>query len=57
MLKSVRQITTITPHFTTDLPSRNHVLRSLFAKNPCKKHLSTTDKKSGKSQRKIPLSP
>jgi hypothetical protein len=33
------KITTITTHFTTHLPSKNHVLHPVFCKTPCKNAL------------------
>jgi hypothetical protein len=34
--KSVRQLTTFTTQFTTNSPSKNHVLHPIFCKTPCK---------------------
>jgi hypothetical protein len=38
--KNGRKITTFTTHFTTHLPSKNHVLHALFLKTPFKNTLS-----------------
>jgi hypothetical protein len=46
--KSVRQLTTITTHFTTNSPSKHHVLHPVFRKTPCKNALSPRQKKKQK---------
>src|SRR5216683_2213648 len=42
-------ITTFTMHFTTHLPSKNHVLHPVFCKTPCKNAPSPQIKKSAKA--------
>jgi hypothetical protein len=44
--KNGRKITTLTTHFTTHLPSKNHVLHVLFLKTPFKNPLSHRFKKN-----------
>src|SRR5438128_10551907 len=53
-LETTAKITTFTTHFTTHLPSKNHVLHPVFCKTPCKNHTFAPDKKicKGSSMRK-----
>src|SRR5437899_5275204 len=57
-LEATVKITTFTTHFTTHLPSKNHVLHPVFCKTPCNNTLFRPDKKirdSNTSGRQISL--
>jgi hypothetical protein len=43
--KMTVKITTFTTHLTTHLPSKNHVLRTVFCKTPCKNEVLPRIKK------------
>src|SRR3984885_12923689 len=51
--KTVRQHTTIYQPLTTNSPSKNHVLHSVFRENPSKNTTPQKIKKTGTAKRKL----